>query len=132
VPISEWLLLCTTLLALFLGLAKRRGELAAMGDNAQTRRILADYSLPMLDQMITIVASATVMAYALYTFFARGGAQSGRPPYLMATIPFVIYGLFRYLYLVIAGTRARRPKPCSCPTGRRSSTRFCSSLPPSP
>lgn len=93
---SEWLLICTTLLALFLGLAKRRGELVAMGDNALTRRILADYSIPMLDQMITIVASACLMAYSLYTFFSNTGR--GRP-HLMATIPFVIYGLFRYLYL---------------------------------
>jgi 4-hydroxybenzoate polyprenyltransferase len=96
VPISEWLLLCTALLALFLGLAKRRGELAALGDSPATRRILADYSIPLLDQMITIVASACVMAYSLYTFYSKTGA--GRP-YLMATIPFVIYGLFRYLYL---------------------------------
>ena len=96
VPNSEWLLLCTTLLALFLGLAKRRGELMALGDNAATRRILADYSIPMIDQMITIVASACVMAYSLYTFFAK--PNLGRP-YMMATIPFVIYGLFRYLYL---------------------------------
>lgn len=96
VPNSEWLLLCTTLLALFLGLAKRRGELMALGDNPATRRILADYSIPMLDQMITIVASACVMAYSLYTFFAK--PNQGRP-YMMATIPFVIYGLFRYLYL---------------------------------
>jgi len=96
VPNSEWLLLCTTLLALFLGLAKRRGELMALGDNPATRRILADYSIPMLDQMITIVASACVMAYSLYTFFAK--PNLGRP-YMMATIPFVIYGLFRYLYL---------------------------------
>lgn len=95
---SEWLLLCTTLLALFLGLAKRRGELAALGDDSPaTRRILADYSLPMLDQMITIVASSCIMSYALYTFFSRTGQ---RRPYLMATLPFVIYGLFRYLYLV--------------------------------
>lgn len=93
---SEWLLLCTTLLALFIGLAKRRGELTALGDNPATRRILADYSIPMLDQMITIVASACLMAYSLYTFFSATGKDR---PYLMATIPFVIYGLFRYLYL---------------------------------
>ncbi len=96
VPNSEWLLICTTLLALFLGLTKRRGELVALGDNPATRRILADYSIPMLDQMINIVASACLMAYSLYTFFS----ETGKPrPYLMATIPFVIYGLFRYLYL---------------------------------
>lgn len=93
---SVWLVLCTMLLALFLALAKRRGELLALGDNPATRRILADYSIPMLDQMITIVASACLMAYSLYTFFAQ--TNQGRPT-MMATIPFVIYGLFRYLYL---------------------------------
>lgn len=96
VPNSAWLILCTLLLALFLGLAKRRGEMMALGDNPATRRILADYSIPMLDQMITIVAAACLMAYSLYTFFSQTG--QGRP-YLMATVPFVIYGLFRYLYL---------------------------------
>lgn len=98
VPISEWLLLCTLLLALFLGLSKRRGELVALGEAPPTRAILKEYSLPMLEQMITIVASACVMSYTLYTFFSK--SQSGQSrPYLMATIPFVIYGLFRYLYL---------------------------------
>jgi 4-hydroxybenzoate polyprenyltransferase len=98
VPISEWLLLCTLLLALFLGLSKRRGELVALGAGTSTRAILKEYSLPMLEQMTTIVASACVMSYTLYTFFSK--SQSGQSrPYLMATIPFVIYGLFRYLYL---------------------------------
>ncbi|WP_184192339.1 decaprenyl-phosphate phosphoribosyltransferase [Armatimonas rosea] len=98
VPISEWLLLCTLLLALFLGLSKRRGELVALGSASPTRAILKEYSLPMLEQMITIVASACVMSYTLYTFFSK--SQNGQSrPYLMATIPFVIYGLFRYLYL---------------------------------
>ncbi len=94
---SEWLLLCTTLLALFLGLAKRRGELAALGDKTPSRRILADYSLPLLDQMITIVASTCLIAYSLYTFFAETNHSR---PWMMLTIPYVIYGLFRYLYLV--------------------------------
>jgi 4-hydroxybenzoate polyprenyltransferase len=96
VPISEWLLLCTLLLALFLGLSKRRGELVALGSASPTRAILKEYNLPMLEQMITIVASACVMSYTLYTFFSKSGQSR---PYLMATIPFVIYGLFRYLYL---------------------------------
>ena len=119
VPNSPWLLLCTTLLALFLGLAKRRGEVATLGDNPATRRILADYSLPLLDQLITIVASACIMAYALYTFFARPGqgfvapAPSGvppDPPFLMMTIPFVIYGVFRYLYLVHRKNEGESPE----------------------
>jgi 4-hydroxybenzoate polyprenyltransferase len=98
VPISEWLLLCTLLLALFLGLSKRRSELVALGEDTPTRVILKEYSLPMLEQMITIVASACVMSYTLYTFFSKSQTGQSRP-YLMATIPFVIYGLFRYLYL---------------------------------
>lgn len=96
VKTSEWLLLCTLLLALFLGLAKRRGELVALGQSPPTRPILAEYTLPMLEQMITIVGASCVMSYTLYTFFSQAGQHR---PYLMATIPFVIYGLFRYLYL---------------------------------
>jgi 4-hydroxybenzoate polyprenyltransferase len=96
VHISVWLLLCTLLLALFLGLTKRRSEIVALGDSPTTRRILAEYSLPMLDQMINIVASACLMAYSLYTF---NSPTAGKRHYLMATIPFVLYGLFRYLYL---------------------------------
>jgi 4-hydroxybenzoate polyprenyltransferase len=98
VPISPWLLVCTTLLALFLGLTKRRSELATLQHGAgQHRRILMEYSREMLDQMIAVILSCTLMAYALYTFdspTARGHHS------LMATLPFVIYGLFRYLYLV--------------------------------
>jgi len=97
VTISVWLLLCTLLLALFLGLTKRRGELITLGDNPVTRRILAEYSLPMLDQMITIVAASCLMAYSLYTFNSETAGRTHH--YLMATIPFVLYGLFRYLYL---------------------------------
>lgn len=119
VPNSPWLLLCTTLLALFLGFAKRRGEIATLGDNPATRRILADYSLPLLDQLITIVASACIMTYALYTFFARPGqgfitapvpGVSPAPPFLMMTIPFVIYGVFRYLYLVHRKNEGESPE----------------------
>ncbi len=99
VRVSEWLLMCTLLLALFLGLAKRRGELAAQGATPSTRAILAEYSLPMLDQLITLIAACTVMAYTQYAFFSTGDG-TGRRPYLMATIPFVLYGIFRYLYIV--------------------------------
>jgi 4-hydroxybenzoate polyprenyltransferase len=98
VPISPWLLVCTTLFALFLGLAKRRHELVLLaGDAGRHRKILDEYSVEMLDQMITIVTSTTLMAYSLYTFnseTARGHRS------LMLTIPFVIYGIFRYLYIV--------------------------------
>jgi 4-hydroxybenzoate polyprenyltransferase len=95
VRISPWLLLCTALLALFLALAKRRGELVLAGSRvAPGRSVLSGYSLPLVDQLITIVAAATVVAYSLYTF----GSEHSQA--LMATIPFVVFGLFRYLLLV--------------------------------
>jgi 4-hydroxybenzoate polyprenyltransferase len=98
VQISPWLLVCTTLFALFLGLAKRRHELVLLADDAgRHRKILDEYSIEMLDQMITIVTSSTLMAYSLYTFSSET-ARGHR--LLMLTIPFVIYGIFRYLYIV--------------------------------
>ena len=99
VSISVWLILCTLMLALFLGLSKRRAELIATRASGAvgTRRILEEYSAEMLDQMIVIVTGACLMSYALY---AAASPAAGRHPYLMATIPFVIYGIFRYLYLM--------------------------------
>jgi 4-hydroxybenzoate polyprenyltransferase len=95
VPISPWLLLCTGLLALFLALAKRRGELVQVGaERTPGRPVLEGYSLALVDQLVTIVAASTVISYALYTFSARPGE------WMMATIPFVIFGVFRYLLLV--------------------------------
>jgi 4-hydroxybenzoate polyprenyltransferase len=97
VPISEWLLVCTTLLALFLGLVKRRAELAVLPTGTRGRRsTLQHYSLPLLDQMIAVVAAATVVAYMLYAFSSH---STERGPWMMLTIPFVLYGIFRYLYL---------------------------------
>lgn len=98
VAISPWLLVCTTLLALFLGLAKRRSELMTLENGGIAhRRTLSEYSAPMLEQMLSITAATTLMSYCLYTFTGKTGASH---PYMMATVPFVIYGLFRYLYLV--------------------------------
>ena len=98
VEISSWLLVCTTLLALFLGIAKRRSELVSLGDaGLDHRKTLGEYSAPMLDQMLSITSSAALMAYCLYTFTGKTGATH---PYMMITLPFVIYGLFRYLFLV--------------------------------
>lgn len=90
VPISPWLLLVTALLALFLALAKRRSELVLAGS---TRPVLEGYSLPLVDQLISVTVASTIAAYAIYTFTAHS-------PALMATIPFVVFGLFRYLLLV--------------------------------
>ena len=98
--ISPWLILCTTLLALFLGLAKRRAELMSLENGGTNhRKILGEYSAPMLDQMLNISASVALMAYFLYTF--TWGSRTGTShPYIMATIPFVICGIFRYLFLI--------------------------------
>lgn len=96
VHISPWLYLVTILLSLFLALGKRRNELVLLQEQAAShRKNLKDYSLPLLDQMITIVLTATVVAYSLYTFQGLTGNH-----HLMATIPVVLYGMFRYLYLV--------------------------------
>lgn len=98
VPISPWLYLCTVLASLYLGLAKRRNEIVLLSDEAGNhRRILEEYSVPLLDQLIVIVTSSTMMAYSLYTFSAENLPADHS---MMLTIPFVLYGLFRYLYLV--------------------------------
>jgi 4-hydroxybenzoate polyprenyltransferase len=100
VPISNWLYLCTFLLALFLGFAKRRHELWSLEQKAVSHRaILADYSLAMLDQFIVITAASSILAYALYTT-ARETIEHVGSDRLKFTVPFVIYGLFRYLYLL--------------------------------
>ena len=95
VRISPWLLLCTALLALFLALAKRRGELVLVGAEATPGRpVLEGYSLALVDQLVSVVAACTVIAYSLYTFTARDSKA------LMVTIPFVVFGVFRYLLLI--------------------------------
>jgi 4-hydroxybenzoate polyprenyltransferase len=95
VRLSPWLVVCTGLLALFLALGKRRGELVLVGVEAiPGRPVLAGYSLELIDQLVSVVAAATISAYSLYTFTAP------TPQAMMLTIPFVVYGLFRYLYLV--------------------------------
>jgi len=99
VAISRWLVMCTGLLALFLGFVKRRQEVAAMEDGALTRAILKEYSLPFLDQMISVVTGATVVAYSLYAFSPEVAQKLGTT-HLGLTIPFVLFGIFRYLYLV--------------------------------
>lgn len=96
VTISPWLYMVTCFLSLFLALSKRRHELTLLQKQAsEHRQILKEYSLPLLDQMITIVVTCTLVAYSLYTFEGPTGNQR-----LIITIPFVLYGMFRYLYLV--------------------------------
>ena len=100
VPIGHWLLICTTLLALFLSLSKRRHEITLLADGAtEHRRILGEYSPYLLDQMIGVVTSSTLIAYTVYATGTDTAARLGTGK-LGLTIPFVLYGIFRYLYLV--------------------------------
>ena len=100
VAISGWLLICTILAALFLALGKRRHEYLALGaEAARHRPILAEYSAGLLDQMIAVVTASTVTAYALYTMSPETVAKF-HTQLLPATLPFVLYGVFRYLYLL--------------------------------
>ena len=100
VEMSGWLLICTILLALFLALGKRRYEYLALDQDAVRHRpILAEYSPALLDQMIAVVTASTVTAYALYTMSPETVAKF-HTHWLPATLPFVLYGIFRYLYLL--------------------------------
>lgn len=95
---SPWLFVATVFLALFIGLGKRRSEIELLNTKAPShRRVLDGYTLELLDQLLTIVLSTTLMTYCLYTFSTTNTPDSY---HMMFTIPFVIYGLFRYLYLV--------------------------------
>jgi 4-hydroxybenzoate polyprenyltransferase len=100
IAITPWLLLCMGLLAIFLGLGKRRAELVLLEQGAAShRKILQEYSIPMIDQMLSIVTAATIMAYTLFTFTSK--TMPTEPyPYMMLTVPVVIYAIFRYLYLI--------------------------------
>jgi 4-hydroxybenzoate polyprenyltransferase len=100
VAISGWLVICTLLIALFLALGKRRHEYLTLGEQARRHRpILAEYSAGLLDQMIAVVTASTVTAYALYTMSPETVAKF-HTPLLPVTLPFVLYGIFRYLYLL--------------------------------
>jgi 4-hydroxybenzoate polyprenyltransferase len=100
VPISHWLYVLTILLALFLALSKRRHELVLLANGATShRRILAEYSPYLLDQMIAVVSASTIVAYAFYTVSPETVQKFGTDR-LMLTLPFPLYGIFRYLYLV--------------------------------
>ncbi|MGB3863153.1 MAG: decaprenyl-phosphate phosphoribosyltransferase [Candidatus Aminicenantaceae bacterium] len=100
VQISPWLLICTTLLALFLALSKRRHEILLLDEEAMSHRpILKEYSAYLLDQMISVVTASTVIAYCLYTISGETIEKFGTNK-LILTVPFVLYGIFRYLYLI--------------------------------
>jgi 4-hydroxybenzoate polyprenyltransferase len=100
VPTSEWLIICTLLLSLFLGFSKRRSELVLLDNHANSHRsVLSHYNPHFLDQMISIVTASTVMSYALYTISSETILKF-QTKNLIYTVPFVLYGIFRYLYLV--------------------------------
>ena len=101
-PISTWLYVVTTLGALFLALNKRKHELILLGEGAGShRKVLDEYSPALVDEMLAVVTASTVMAYSLYTFTAENLPKQLKDNHLMMlTIPFVLYGIFRYLYLV--------------------------------
>ncbi|WP_408646551.1 decaprenyl-phosphate phosphoribosyltransferase [Tumebacillus avium] len=105
VPFTPWFLLCTMLLALFLAISKRRHELLLLQNNKGShRKVLESYSPELLNQLNSIVITATIMSYALFTF------TSGRTIHLMWTIPLVIYGIFRYLYLIFMEEKGGKPE----------------------
>jgi len=100
VAASEWLIMCTTLLAFFLGFAKRRHELVLLGDeNSGHRQVLGEYSRELLDQLIMISAACALVSYAIYTVSDKAVSSFGTAN-LIYTVPFVLYGLFRYLFLI--------------------------------
>jgi len=109
IEISPWLLVCAFFLALFLAIGKRRHELAVLeGDASRHRAALGSYNEKLLDQLVAVVTSATVLSYSVYTIAPETVAKfGGRPLYL--TIPFVLYGIFRYLYLMYAQDKGGNP-----------------------
>lgn len=110
VTISPWLLLCTFLLALFLALCKRRHEKIVLADNdAESRASLSKYDTQLLNQLIAIVSSATIVSYALYTLWPET-VEKFDTAMLGFTIPFVMFGIFRYLDLVYRHEKGDRPE----------------------
>ena len=104
---SPWLYVVTTMLALYIGLGKRRAELSLLADNANShRKVLEGYTIPFLDQMILVVSATTIMSYSLYTFSAPNLPADHS---MMLTIPFVVYGIFRYLHLLEVDNRVGEP-----------------------
>jgi 4-hydroxybenzoate polyprenyltransferase len=105
---SPWLFVCTTLLALFIGFGKRRAEIILLAEGANNhRRVLEGYSIDLLDQLLMILSALTIMAYSLYTFSAENLPENHL---MMLTIPFVMYGIFRYLHLIHVEERGGAPE----------------------
>lgn len=110
VKISSWLFICSTLLALFLGFGKRRHELTLLGEDATNHReLLKEYSPYLLDQMMSVITASTLMSYSLYTISEETVNRFGTDN-LKFTIPFVLYGIMRYLYLIHIKEKGGRPE----------------------
>lgn len=104
---SPWLYMITVLFSLYIGLGKRRAEMHMLADGASShRKVFEGYTIPLLDQYITIVSGMTIVAYSLYTFSAPNLPENHA---MMLTIPFVVYGIFRYLQLIQVGHAAGSP-----------------------
>ena len=104
---SPWLYMITTLFSLYLGFGKRRAEMNLLEQGAGShRKVLDGYTIPLLDQLITIVSGTTIVTYSLYTFTAPNLPENHS---MMLTIPFVMYGIFRYLQLIQTGNAAGAP-----------------------
>jgi 4-hydroxybenzoate polyprenyltransferase len=100
-PLSHWLVLCTLFLALFLALCKRRAEIDLLGeDRGSHRKILLEYTPPFLDQAVVVLAACTIVNYTMYTVSPETSEKFGQDSGLVYTVPFVVFGLFRYLLLV--------------------------------
>lgn len=112
VPISAWILVVTSLGALFLALNKRKHEVLLLGAEASShRKVLGEYSPALIEEMLAVVTASTVMAYGLYTFLADNLPRALRENHMMMlTIPFVLYGIFRYLYLVYQKNEGSSPE----------------------
>lgn len=109
VEVSNWLLLCTTFVALFLGFSKRRHEIAVLPPGELgSRAVLEQYSATFLDQMINVVTASTVVAYSLYTVDPATAARLGTS-HLVWTVPLVLFGIFRFLFLLYRKSDARSP-----------------------
>jgi len=109
VPISNWILVCTMLLALFLVLSKRRHEITLLDEKAYIHRIiLREYNPYLLDQMIAVATSATLVAYTIFTLSPETEEKFGK--HMVLTVPFVLYGIFRYLYLIHQKNAGGRPE----------------------
>ena len=101
VPVSHWLFLCTLFLSLFLALCKRKAETDLLGDGAEAhRKILREYNAAFLDQMLTLLAACTIVSYTMYTVSDETKVKFGADHILVWTVPFVVFGLGRYLLLV--------------------------------